>query len=117
MSQFHRIGIVGRPGHSGVAETCQRLLDFLAEQSVCVVTDETTAALAEAADSEVLSREQLASNCDLVIVVGGDGSMLNMAKFIVPDQVPVIGINRGKLGFLTELSDGIEKKQTNMEKG
>jgi len=103
MSQFHRIGIVGRPGHTGVAETCQRLLEFLTEQSVSVVMDETTATLADAADSVVLAREQLASNCDLVIVVGGDGSMLNMAKFIVPDKVPVIGINRGKLGFLTDV--------------
>ena len=111
MSQFKRIGIVGRPGHIGVAETCKRLLHFLAGQSVSVAVDETTAELAGDEKGTVYARDELAGNCDLVIVVGGDGSMLNMAKFIATDQVPVIGINRGKLGFLTDVLPGELEEQ------
>ncbi|MBK52689.1 MAG: NAD(+) kinase [Gammaproteobacteria bacterium] len=111
MSKFNRIAIVGRPGHTGVAETCARLLKFLSDQNVTVIMDSTTAKLAASPGYELVDREMLSANCDLVIVVGGDGSMLKMAKFVVPDDVPVIGINRGKLGFLTDvLPDELEEQ-------
>jgi len=111
MSEFNRIAIVGRPGHRGVAETCTRLMRFLSDQKVRVVMDSTTAELADSAGPEIVDREALSANCDLVIVVGGDGSMLKIAKFVVPDDVPVIGINRGKLGFLTDvLPDELEEQ-------
>ena len=103
MNRFKRIGIVGRPGHSGVTETCKRLLGFLADHAVTVAMDDTTAELVDDGEAKVFAREELARNSDLVIVVGGDGSMLNMAKFIASDEIPVIGINRGKLGFLTDV--------------
>ena len=111
MSEFNRIAIVGRPGHEGVAETCVRLFRFLSRSGVTVITDATTAGLAVAPDCEIVEKETLSADCDLFIVVGGDGSMLKMAKFVVPDDVPVIGINRGKLGFLTDvLPDELEEQ-------
>ena len=111
MNEFNRIAIVGRPGHKGVAETCERLFRFLSGSGVTVITDATTAGLAVAPDCEIVEKETLSADCDLVIVVGGDGSMLKMAKFVVPDDVPVIGINRGKLGFLTDvLPDELEEQ-------
>ena len=111
MSEFNKIAIVGRPGHKGVADTCKRLLSFLSSCGVTVVMDATTAELAVARDCEIAEKETLSLDCDLLIVVGGDGSMLKMAKFIVPDDVPVIGINRGKLGFLTDvLPDELEEQ-------
>jgi len=118
MADFKRIGLVGRPNHSGVVDSLSRLFAFLSEQDVEIVLDDVTAGLIENPGVNECTREELSSRCDLVIVVGGDGSMLNVAKFIASDQVPVIGINRGKLGFLTDvLPNEIETNIANVLNG
>lgn len=111
MTEFKRIGLVGRPGHSGVVDSLNRLLTFLGDKDVSIVVDDVTAGLIEPHGQTECAREELSQHCDLVIVVGGDGSMLNVAKFVATEQVPVIGINRGRLGFLTDiLPDEIESQ-------
>ena len=111
MTEFKRIGLVGRPDHSGVVDSLQRLLALLATKELTVVLDDITARLIDSSGQQVCKREELSNHCDLVIVVGGDGSMLNVAKYVAADQVPVIGINRGRLGFLTDISpDDIEAR-------
>jgi NAD+ kinase len=111
MTGFKRIGLVGRPDHSGVVDSLQRLLTLLAAKELTVVLDDITAGLIDSSGQQVCKREELSSHCDLVIVVGGDGSMLNVAKYVAADQVPVIGINRGRLGFLTDISpDDLEAR-------
>ena len=118
MTDFKRIGLVGRPDHSGVVDSLLRLLAFLGNQDVDIVLDDVTARLIENSGVNECTREELSSRCDLVIVVGGDGSILNVAKFIASDQVPVIGINRGKLGFLTDvLPNEIETNIANVLNG
>lgn len=109
MTEFNRIGLVGRPEHSGVITSLTRLIPYLQSKELVVVLDHDTASLIDDSTVEVATRMQLSANCDLVIVVGGDGSMLNVAKYVASEGVPVIGINRGKLGFLTDiLPDEIE---------
>ena len=103
MAVFNNIGLVGRPGHAGVVDTLRRLLDFLGSKGLNIIVDDLTAKLIKGHGQRQCSREELSKFCDLVIVVGGDGSMLNVAKFVASDQVPVIGINRGRLGFLTDI--------------
>ena len=103
MTEFKTIGLVGRPGHGGVVETLNRLLAYLAEKQVTVVLDSATAQQIGNDSVPACARAELAKNCDLVVVVGGDGSMLNVAKTMASDEVPVIGINRGRLGFLTDI--------------
>ena len=103
MTTFSRIGLVGRPGHAGVVDSLQRLLKFLATRNVQIILDEKTAALLPKHQLEVRSREHLGRECDLVIVVGGDGSMLNVAQIMAYHDVPVLGVNRGRLGFLTDI--------------
>ena len=118
MTDFKRIGLIGRPDHSGVVDSLLRLLAFLRDQDVDIVLDDVTAGLIENPGVNECTREELSSRCDLVIVVGGDGSILNVAKFIASDQVPVIGINRGKLGFLTDvLPNEIETNIANVLNG
>ncbi len=118
MADFKRIGLVGRPNHSGVVDSLSRLFAFLSEKDIEIVLDDVTAGLIENPGVDECTREELSSRCDLVIVVGGDGSMLNVAKFIASDQVPVIGINRGKLGFLTDvLPNEIETNIANVLNG
>ena len=103
MSEFKKIGLIGRPGHPGVVDSLQRLLVFLATEDVEIIFDQDTADLIESPVGEVCSRETLSKRCDLLVVVGGDGSMLNAAQIAAPEGVPVIGINRGRLGFLTDI--------------
>jgi len=106
MTEFKRIGLVGRPGHSGVVASLARLIPYLQSKELVVVLDHDTASLIDDSSVETGTRMQLSVNCDLVIVVGGDGSMLNVAKYVASEGVPVIGINRGKLGFLTDILPG-----------
>ena len=109
MTEFNRIGLVGRPEHSGVITSLTRLIPYLQSKELVVVLDHDTASLIDDSTVEVGTRMQLSASCDLVVVVGGDGSMLNVAKYVASEGVPVIGINRGKLGFLTDiLPDEIE---------
>ncbi len=118
MGQFSTIAIVGRPDHEGVVDSVQKLKGFLTSRSVKLIMDDTTADLIKATDVAIYSREEISSHCDLVIVVGGDGSMLNMAKFIAREEVPVLGVNRGKLGFLTDvLPEDIEEQLSQVLEG
>jgi len=118
MAQFSTIAIVGRPDHEGVVESVQKLVDFLLARNIKVIMDDTTAELIAATELPIYPREEISSHCDLVIVVGGDGSMLNMAKFIAREEVPVIGVNRGRLGFLTDvLPEDIEEQLTQVLEG
>ena len=118
MSEFNNIGLVGRPSHAGVVDTLHRLLAFLSAKELTIFLDDRTAKLIENHGQRQCKREELSKFCDLVIVVGGDGSMLNVAKFVASDQVPVIGINRGRLGFLTDiLPDELEEGITAVLEG
>ncbi len=118
MTTFNRIGLVGRPGHAGVVDSLQRLQAFLATRQVRVILDQQTSLLLPGHQLEVRERESLGVDCDLVVVVGGDGSMLNVAQIMASHDVPVIGVNRGRLGFLTDiLPDEIEERMDQVLNG
>src|SRR5690606_39112555 len=110
---FKRVGLVSRKGSSQVTDTLTMLAGFLrARGTVLIVERETQTVLCTDIDCEqVCDRESLGQHCDLVIVVGGDGSMLGVARTLCRQSVPVLGINRGSLGFLTDIApDEIEKR-------
>ncbi|MEX2335045.1 MAG: NAD(+) kinase, partial [Pseudohongiella sp.] len=103
MATFKQIGLVGRPGHSGVVATLERLIEFLRTRKLDVILEHKTADLLPTHSLSVCKRHELGAESDLVIVVGGDGSMLNAARVLVNHDVPVLGINRSRLGFLTDI--------------
>ena len=117
--QFRRVGLIGRKGNPQVAETLRLLAGFLvARGSVVVLESQTALLLAETLAMQVCDSEKLGEHCDLVIVVGGDGSMLGAARVLCKQQVPVLGINRGSLGFLTDISpDEIESRVADVLSG
>ncbi|HKM38029.1 MAG TPA: NAD(+) kinase [Thiopseudomonas sp.] len=103
MEQFRNIGIIGRMGSVRVLETIRRLKRYLIGRHLHVILEETIAEMLPGHNLQTSSRKLLGEVCDLVIVVGGDGSMLGAARALAQHSVPVLGINRGSLGFLTDI--------------
>ncbi len=101
---FKRIGLIAKLENPRVAETLIQLTAELAQRGVDVTLDESAASYFTAPDLTVNSRLELSQNCDLAIVVGGDGTMLNAARSLAEADIPVLGINLGRLGFLTDIS-------------
>lgn len=77
---------------------------------VDLIIDETAAAMGEGLDAQLLSATQAYQDCDLVLTIGGDGTMLHAARHTLHTQKPLLGVNVGRLGFLTIVeSDELEK--------
>ena len=101
---FSKIGIMGRRRTPGAMETIVALARYLESRHIHVVLDEQIAGDIGAHHYQVSTTDQFGKYCDLIIVVGGDGSLLNAAHAVVDQQLPVLGINRGGLGFLTDIN-------------
>ena len=111
MDQFRNIGIIGRLGSSQVLDTIRRLKRFLVERHLHVILEENIAEVLPGHGMQTSSRQRLGDSCDLVIVVGGDGSLLGAARALCRYNIPVLGVNRGGLGFLTDIPpDELEQK-------
>ncbi len=109
MSRFQTIGILGKSGDPDrVGPTVGRLVAHLQSRGRAVLCDPTSAALAQP-PAAGLAVADLGQRCDLVVVVGGDGTLLGAARSLAGHGVPLVGINLGRLGFLADLSpDQIE---------
>jgi NAD+ kinase len=101
---FHCIGIIGKQGDPQVQASLRALADFLRRRHRRIVLDEATAQAWPEERFEHCQRGQLGSDCDLVIVMGGDGTLLNAARSLADFGVPLLGVNLGRLGFLTDVS-------------
>ena len=105
-SAFKTVAIVGKPDGVGVREPLNQLIALLQSRDVVVRLDTHTASFADAKPDAVMPREpldQLLSGADLAIAVGGDGTLLSLARSVVAHHVPLVGINLGHLGFLTDI--------------
>ncbi len=104
---FRNIGLVGRPGSNPlVEETLVALISFLDSKNLRVVLDEETSVRLKQNGHQRANRKILGETCDLVIVVGGDGCLLGAARDLARYKVPLLGVNRGRLGFLTDIHPG-----------
>lgn len=104
MSPFRRIGVVARLRNREVVESLNRLVAFLKQDGREVVVERDTAELLADQSLAVVDRKTLPPDfLDLVIVVGGDGSMLGAIRALAGLEVPLLGLNRGRLGFLTDI--------------
>jgi NAD+ kinase len=102
--RFSTIGLIGKYGDSHVADTLQRLIRHLNKRDLKVVLDADVADLVAAEGTQSMERAELAGASDLVIVVGGDGTMLNAGRSVADAGVPLLGVNLGRLGFLADVS-------------
>ncbi|WP_227368774.1 NAD(+) kinase [Halomonas sp. M20] len=111
MASFKNIGLIGRLGSAKVVETLKRLVRFLNAAHYHVIIEERTATVLLDHGQQEAGTHLLGDICDLVIVVGGDGSMLGAGRALCRSGTPVLGINRGRLGFLTDISpDEVEER-------
>jgi NAD+ kinase len=101
---FKAICLIGKYKSPDIAEPLLHLAQFLRGRGVRVVVDSITAAHVGHNDIEVLPLDEAGRIADLAIVIGGDGTMLNIARTLVPYEVPLVGVNQGRLGFLTDIS-------------
>lgn len=103
-----KFGIIGRQGTPQIQDSLSRVYQYLAKTSHEVNVECDTASLMPDLPINGVSREEL-TQCTHLVVVGGDGSILGVARDFAKVEIPVIGVNRGGLGFLADVSpDQIE---------
>ena len=111
MSKFNCIGLVARVASNQVRESLLTVQQLLGSKDVEVVFDQVAADALGDGRPRIASLEEMGGSCDLLIAVGGDGNILSAARVMAPFGVPILGINRGKLGFLADISpDEIEAR-------
>lgn len=102
--KFKTIGIITKPNAEPARETLQSLFDYLKNKGCEIVLDEQIPDEFNKHNYKKANREELASKSNLAIVVGGDGTILNAVRSLVHADVPLLGINVGRLGFLADIS-------------
>lgn len=100
---FKTIGIIGRLRKQGVTDALQTLINCLESLNTRFILEADTAQALAGQAFKTASREQLGVESDLIITVGGDGNLLSASRIAAPHDVPILGINRGKFGFLTDI--------------
>src|SRR3989338_2632748 len=101
---FKNVALIGKHKAPEIAGPLLRLAAFLSSKGLAVVVDSLTAEQVESGAYPAMNLDEMANTMDLAIVIGGDGTMLNIARTLSPHQVPLIGVNQGRLGFLTDLT-------------
>jgi len=102
-ARFPRIALVGRPGSTDAPGALSRLAHMLQGRGHTVVLEDDTASVTALPGCPALAASDFAGRVDVAIVLGGDGTMLSIARRLAPAAVPLIGINLGRLGFLTDI--------------
>lgn len=101
--KFNKIALIGREGVPGVVETLNALVSHLQQHQRQVVLESHTATFMTLPNIDSVKSDAIRQHADLIIVVGGDGSLLNAARIAIDNKLPILGINRGRLGFLTDI--------------
>lgn len=101
MRKISRVGVVIKPHAPGIEDILTKLDAFLLKRGIECVLEEVAAQKLGRTDG--LDREEIPGKVDLVVVLGGDGTLLSIAHIAACKKVPVMGVNLGRLGFLTEV--------------
>jgi len=103
-TEFHHIALIVKPDDSSedLVNTLRQTVTFLGERGVKVFPDQHAARALGL--SHPLATEEMGHHCDLAIIIGGDGTFLNSARRLGNSQIPLLGVNLGRLGFLVDIS-------------
>jgi NAD+ kinase len=104
--QFNKIGIIGKHGDPNRGGTLSDLLAYFGKHEAEILLDKKSlgSAIEDSENYSFVDRQTMGENCDLIIVVGGDGTLLNAARDLVDYEVSLLGINLGRLGFLADVT-------------
>lgn len=103
-NSFKIVALIGKYKSPEIVGHLLRLARFLEGRGVTVLVDRLTSAHLKKNNYPVLTLEEIGKQADLAIVLGGDGTMLNIARTFAPYDVALVGVNQGRLGFLTDIS-------------
>jgi NAD+ kinase len=101
--QFHRCALIGKYQSPQSREAVLQVAQFVCGKGLEVVLEAATAQSTGIEDYPALSVAQMGTQCDLVIAVGGDGTMLGIGRQMAQYGVPLVGVNQGRLGFITDV--------------
>ena len=104
--RFQHAALVGKYQADGIRPLLQEIAHFLVHQGLEVSFEHHTAASTGVTDFDALTIDQIGQQCDLAVVVGGDGTMLGIARELARHNLPLVGINQGRLGFITDVPIG-----------
>ena len=104
--RFHHAALVGKYQADGIRQLLEEIGHFLVRQGLEVSFEHQTALNTGVTDFDALTLDQIGQRCDLAVVVGGDGTMLGIARKLARFNLPVVGINQGRLGFITDVPIG-----------
>jgi NAD+ kinase len=102
--QAKTIALVGKSNAAGIADSIKELANFLASAGHRVVIEAETAQYPQLCEFSSMPVPEIGKLADVAIVVGGDGTMLGIARQLAPYNIPLIGINQGRLGFITDIA-------------
>jgi NAD+ kinase len=102
MSTFPTVGIIVKRNEPGVSKTLQALCPLLHDFGAQVLV-EAGEHVPAGLPARTVSRKELADSVQLAVVIGGDGTMLHAGRTLAPKGVPLLGINQGRLGFMTDV--------------
>ncbi|WP_028209498.1 NAD kinase [Paraburkholderia mimosarum] len=103
-SQFKTVALVGRSNTPGIAEPLMALAQTIAKRGFEVLFEAQTAEEVGAQGYPALQPAEIGARADVAVVLGGDGTMLGMGRQLAPYRTPLIGINHGRLGFITDIA-------------
>jgi NAD+ kinase len=102
--KFKNVGIIGKYDSPNLSRPLAQVIAFLVRTGYQVVVDDRAAAQLAPHTLKTSPLEKIGEHVDLVIVLGGDGTLLSVARTLAPHNVPIIGVNLGRLGFLTDIA-------------
>ena len=97
------IGLFGKYEDNSIGQQIARLTEFLRARGLNIIIDAVTADRVSLPAGATRARGDIGKEIDLAIVIGGDGTLLNAARNLGPHRVPIVGVNRGRLGFLADI--------------
>jgi NAD+ kinase len=104
--RFQHAALVGKYQADGIRPVLEDIAHFLVRQGLEVSFEQRTAQSTGVTDYGSLSADRIGAECDLAVVVGGDGTMLGIARELAKHNLPLVGINQGRLGFITDIPIG-----------
>jgi NAD+ kinase len=105
-TRFRHAALVGKFNAEGIREELEKVAAFLVSQGLGVTLEDDTAAKTGITRYPRLPAVALGAACDIAVVLGGDGTMLGIARQLARHDTPLVGINQGRLGFITDIALG-----------